>query len=157
MRQEGCMISHAEQDVHEHHNMSWTAPTALYKSVLQVSWSFFMLVLPLHDMSVLAINLLICLYQMTVWLAEVMHFLCFFEFSYQEAACYYNICTVNVSKAFLLSWLMVQKRNPPTIPSLSVIFSSSVKPFIFFFTCYSFCRVSHSPNPQKSLQCCGVV
>lgn len=158
MRQEGCMISHAEQDVHEHHNMSWTAPTALYKSVLQVSWSFFlcfMLALPLHVMSVLAVNLLVsddCLVSRG-YACELKRFFMFLwvnqhsavtEFSYQEAVCYHNICTVSISKAFSLSWLLVQKRNPPTIPSLSIIFSFSVKPFIFFFymllflPCFSF-------------------
>lgn len=157
MRQDGCMISHAEQDVHKHHNMSWTAPTALYKSVLQVSWSFFlcfMLALPLRVMSVLAINLLVsddCLVSRG-YSCELKRFFMFLwvnqhsatKFIYQEAVCYHNICTVSISEAFLLSWLLVQKRNPPTIPSLSVIFSFSFKPFIFFFyvllflPCFSF-------------------
>lgn len=151
------MISHAEQDVHKHHNMSWTAPTALYKSVLQVSWSFFlcfMLALPLRVMSVLAINLLVsddCLVSRG-YSCELKRFFMFLwvnqhsatKFIYQEAVCYHNICTVSISEAFLLSWLLVQKRNPPTIPSLSVIFSFSFKPFIFFFyvllflPCFSF-------------------
>ncbi len=91
------------QDVHNHH-MSWTAPTALYKSVLQVSQSFilcFMLALPLHVMSVLAVNLLVsddCLVSGS-YACELKCFFMFLlvnqlsaatEFSYQEAVCYHS-------------------------------------------------------------------
>ncbi len=80
---------------------------------------------------------------MTVWWAEVMlvnwsAFLCFcwstnslLLLSSVTRKLY--VITVSISKAFLMSWLLVQKKNPPTIPSLSLIFSFFCETFHFLF------------------------
>lgn len=97
-----------------------------------------MLALPLHVMSVLAVNLLVsddCLVSRG-YACELKRFFMFLwvnqhsavtEFSYQEAVCYHNICTVSISKVMTSG----SKEKPANHPF-------SLRHFLFFSQTFHF-------------------